>query len=271
MPRADALPLLVARASVLPLKPGPLLLHRSGASTRRHRAGVRVVPFLFLSKTVPLNHQPVRPRLLAHLPCSSALAAAARHETAQLPCSRARALRAAFARSTLTRTPLVSVCAVTPIHQRLAPRGCGPSTASPTSSPTTSSSRLCERAHGHGWPDADRAGSMRCVLVPAREQVCESRAAHATAIAAASAAHARTRQGAAAWASSTARSRPIGLHARAELVRYARASCDAHGCMLLVSRLVCFVMCVRLAVSYPNCALCSTRRAKISQNLAPVL
>lgn len=90
------------------------------------------------------------------------------------------------------------------------------------------------------------------VLVPAREQVCESRAAHATAIAAASAAHARTRQGAAAWASSTARSRPIGLHARAELVRYARASCDAHGCMLLVSRLVWFVMCVRLAVSYPN-------------------
>ena len=50
--------------------PGPPLLHRSGASTRRHRAGVRVMPFLFLSKIVPLNHQPVRPRHLAHLLCS---------------------------------------------------------------------------------------------------------------------------------------------------------------------------------------------------------
>ena len=182
--------------------------------------------------------------------------------------ARARVLfDAAFARSTLTRTPVVSVCAVTPIRQRLAPRGCGPSTASPRSAPTTSSSRLCERAHGHGWPDAEVAGSTRNVFGPLREWVFES-CRPCAAIAAASAAHARTRQGAAAWASGAARSRPIGLHARAELVRYARPSCDAHGCMLLVSRLVCFVMCVRLAVSYPNCALCSMHAVQKSRKIS---
>ena len=84
---------------------------------------------------------------------------------------------------------------------------------------------------------------MRSGLVQACEQVFESRAAHAAAIAAASARRLDS-QGPPRGPNPVC-SRLMCLRARAELVRHVRASCDAQLCMLLVSRLV---MCVHLAV-----------------------
>ena len=60
---------------------------------RRQRADVHDMPILFLSKIVPLNHSPCATATLHICLAPSALVAAARHETAQLPCTRARAQR----------------------------------------------------------------------------------------------------------------------------------------------------------------------------------
>ena len=99
------------------------------------------------------------------------------HETAQLPRTRARS-DAAMACTTHAFTALLSVCAVTPIQQRLAHQGCGPR------QPLQEARRLHHRAdfemaHGPGWRDAEAAGIMRSVVFAARERAFESRATRA--------------------------------------------------------------------------------------------